>query len=330
MKFDKLLTMKLAVLLLVVFYLVAYFCLGCATTSTSPPDGRIAEPTAKSLHILYFPETGHSLQSPFLAYYLSNQGLNRLGYPITEALTHEGWQVQYFQNARLEIHPENDPAYFITVGWLGQLNHRTQAPIHHQNALQDTKTEYHFFPETGHTLSGDFLTFFRANGDTVQFGRPISEPFIHRGRISQDFQSARFIWYPDLPPQARVQLEPLGETYFLSSGLSLRLLDPIPPPPNATRNEHPLVSLPENTEVKLTIETTPNPAIIRVIATFFVSDLPLENYTPLLSWGENRRELPPTRSSGQTHTLINISMSPTETFRLYTISGQKELASITY
>lgn len=322
--------MKFAVLLLVASYLVACFCFGCAATSTNTKSNQIVKPTATNLQILYFPETGHSLQPPFLAYYLSNQGFNRLGYPITEALTHEGWQVQYFQNARLEIHPENDPAYFITVGWLGQLNHRTQAPIHHQNALQGTKTEHLYFPETGHTLSGDFLTFFQANGDTAQFGRPISEPFIHRGRISQDFQSARFIWYPDLPPQARVQLEPLGENYFLSSGLSLRLLEPIPPPSNATHYDHPLVSLPDNTEVKLTIETTPNPAIIRVIATFSVSDLPLENYTPLLSRGENRRKLPPTRSSGQTHTLINIYMSPIETFRLYTTSGQKELASITY
>lgn len=322
--------MKFAVLFLIMLYLAPCFSFGCTTTSTSPKDGQIAGPTAKNLHIIYFPETGHSLQPPFLAYYLSNQGLNRLGYPITEALTHEGWHVQYFQNARLEIHPENDPVYFITVGWLGQLNHRTQAPIHRQNALPGTKTEHFYFPETGHTLSGDFLTFFRANGDTVQFGRPISEPFIHQGRISQDFQSARFIWYPDLPPQARVQLEPLGETYFLGSGLSLRLLEPVPPPPNATHYEQPLASLPDNTEVKLTIETTPNPAIIRVIATFFVSNLPLENYTPLLSWSENRRKLPPTRSSGQTHILIDISMSQTETFRLYTTSGQKELASVTY
>lgn len=322
--------MKFAVLLPIMFYLVACFCFGCAATTTDIKDGLTVEPIATNLHILYFPETGHSIRPPFLAYYLSNQGLNRLGYPITEALTHEGWQVQYFQNARLERHPENDPAYFITVGWLGQLNHRTQAPIHHQNALQDTKTEQLYFPETGHTLNGDFLTFFRANGDTVQFGRPISEPFIHQGRISQDFQSARFIWYPDLPPQARVQLEPLGENYFLSSGLSLHLLEPIPPPPNAIHYEHPLVSLPDNTEVKLAIEMTPNPAIIRVITTLFESDLPLENYTPLLSWGENRRKLPPTRSSGQTHALINISMSQIETFRLYTTSGQKELASITY
>jgi len=293
-------------------------------------SGQIAEPITIDTRSLYFPETGHSIQPPFLAYYLSNQGPVRLGYPITEALTHEGWQVQYFQNARLEVHPENDPAYFITVGWLGQLNQRTQAPIHQSGQEQNDRLEYSYFPETGHTLQGDFWRYFRVNGDTVQFGRPISEPFLYHGQISQDFQSARFIWYPNLPSQARVQLEPLGENYFLSSGLPLNLLEPIPPPANARPYTPPLISFTAEVKAKLEIETTPNPAMVRVVATILQDGLPLENYAPWLSWGENRRPLPPTRSAGQTHALVDVSKSQVETFWLYAPPEQKLLAVITY
>ncbi|OQY45010.1 MAG: hypothetical protein B6242_11480 [Anaerolineaceae bacterium 4572_78] len=178
---------------------------------------------------IYYPETGHTVSEPFLTFYLKTNGIKRLGYPITEVIEHEGWQVQYFQNARLELHPENDHAYRITVGWLGELLHRTRPPI-----LNPFIRQGKYFPKTGHTLHGQFLTYFENNGGSVQFGLPISEPFMaNDGLIYQDLQSARFIWYPTLPKESQVQLEPLGEIYFLQSGLSLDYLKPIHPPSTA-------------------------------------------------------------------------------------------------
>ncbi len=196
--------------------LTALLLTGCAGQKEKPPDAN---------SVLYFPETGHSIQPPFLNYFQPRGGVRLLGYPITEALNHEGWQVQYFQNARLEVHPENSPDYFITVGWLGELSNRTQPPI--PDPLNKSSR---YFPESGHSLSGDFLTFFEANGDTAQFGRPISEAFLCSGSICQDFQSARFIWQPQNLPQERVRLEALGKIYFLNSSLPVELLEPVPPP----------------------------------------------------------------------------------------------------
>jgi len=202
---------------------LVFFLFGCTQQTTSP--SLVGQKGLPEAEFLYFSETGHSVLPPFLSYYQQHNGLQRLGYPITEALDHEGWRVQYFQYGRLEVHPENQPDYFITVGWLGELSHRTQPPIPRPQGSQSR-----YFPDSGHSLSGDFLRYFEANGDTVQFGRPISEAFLCDGYICQDFQSARFIWRPQLPSSDRVQLESLGELYFQNSDLPSSLLSPVPPP----------------------------------------------------------------------------------------------------
>lgn len=284
---------------------------GCASSNAGKTEAAIPQ----SLQSLYFAETGHTVEPPFLAYYLNHPDPSLLGYPITEALDHEGWHVQYFQYARLEVHPENDPEYFITVGWLGQLSHRTQPPV-------QPKTTDNYFPETGHTLYGDFRDFYDAHGNSVQFGRPISEPFIHQGRITQDFQSARFIWYPDLPPNLRVELEPIGETYFLSSGLSLTLLDPVPQQSDAAVVQTPGEALPEDIMIYMKIEATPHENIIRIKATFLADEKRIAGYSSFLVWGENERLLPPTNRWGATHTLVDVSRNDAFEFGLYSLDGE--------
>lgn len=59
----------------------------------------------------YFPETGQALGGAFLNYWQANGGLARFGWPISpefEEAFPDGavYQVQYFQRARLEYHPE--------------------------------------------------------------------------------------------------------------------------------------------------------------------------------------------------------------------------------
>lgn len=73
----------------------------------------------------YYPETGHSLCEPFNIYWRQNGGLERFGYPITEAFetTIGGWTgtVQYFERRRMEHHLENrGTPYEILLGLLGQ------------------------------------------------------------------------------------------------------------------------------------------------------------------------------------------------------------------
>ena len=296
--------------------------LGCSTpASTVKPSDEGGDTVSQGR--LYFPATGHTVQPPFLAYYLNHQGFTKFGYPITEAIEHEGWQVQYFQFVRLEQHPENNPDYFITVGWLGQLSQRTQPPTYKPKPDQGR-----YFAETGHSLSGTFLTYFVENGGTVQFGLPISEPFIYQGRVAQDFQSARFFWYPDSPVQ--VQREPLGENYFLSSDLPLSLLQPIEPWPDDSIVQSSSITAVNGLEAQLRIEPTARQQVVRVIATIYQNQLPLADYVALLALGNNRRQLPPSRASGQTHTLVDLASRQQMRFTLYETSGQSILAATSY
>ena len=54
-----------------------------------------------------------------------------------------------------------------------------------------------FFPETGHTLSNEFLTFWRQHGELAIFGFPISEPVQQGGFTVQYFERARFELHPE-------------------------------------------------------------------------------------------------------------------------------------
>jgi hypothetical protein len=173
----------------------------------------------------YSPQTGHTVRGEFLRFFLIYGGGESLGYPLTEEIVVDGWTVQYFENGRLEFHPENEPAYRITVGWLGELLHRAQPPIPAARIPPAQNAHRRYFPETGHTLGGDFLSYFERNGGSVRFGLPISEPFLWHGRLVQDLQSARFIWTPE--KNVPVTLEQIGRFHFKFSGLDEALLEAV-------------------------------------------------------------------------------------------------------
>lgn len=71
-----------------------------------------------------------------------------------------------------------------------------------------------YFPETGHTVSGEFLgKYFSTSNFELLYGLPITEAFLdpRTGRQVQYFERARFELYPEQPPELRVRLTPLGE-----------------------------------------------------------------------------------------------------------------------
>jgi len=54
-------------------------------------------------------------------------------------------------------------------------------------------------PDTGHSIGGYMLDYWRANGAASVFGNPISEPFAsENGRYSQAFEGGVFEFYPEL------------------------------------------------------------------------------------------------------------------------------------
>lgn len=70
-----------------------------------------------------------------------------------------------------------------------------------------------YFPDTGHTVSGEFWKFYQSN-DRMAFlaGSPITEQFVdpQTSRTVQYFQRARFEYYPENLEGERVKLTSLG------------------------------------------------------------------------------------------------------------------------
>ena len=73
-----------------------------------------------------------------------------------------------------------------------------------------------FFPETGHSVRGDFLRFFKnVPNASLVFGYPITEQITSKdGRTVQYFQRVRFELRRDLPESQRVQLTPVGQALY--------------------------------------------------------------------------------------------------------------------
>ena len=87
---------------------------GAPTTAVSPRDGDV-----------HFRETGHNVTPDFFTYWQANGGLNQFGYPLTEEFSQQladgkTYTVQYFERARFERHPENQPPYTILLGQFGR------------------------------------------------------------------------------------------------------------------------------------------------------------------------------------------------------------------
>lgn len=73
-----------------------------------------------------------------------------------------------------------------------------------------------FFPETGHHVRGDFLSFYKGvPNPSLVFGYPITEQITSSdGKTVQYFQRARFELRTDLPENQRVQLTPVGQALY--------------------------------------------------------------------------------------------------------------------
>ncbi|MGN6562578.1 MAG: S8 family peptidase [Thermomicrobiales bacterium] len=158
---------------------------------------------------VYFDATGHTLSDVFLQYWQQNGGLALFGYPISEPFTEvspadgKPYTVQYFERNRFELHPEfAGTPYEVELGLLGSeaTQGRSFDPAPPPLISTDTRV---YFPETKHSLTGDFLQYWQQNGGLAIFGYPISEPFQEvsptDGKIYlvQYFQRNRFELHPE-------------------------------------------------------------------------------------------------------------------------------------
>ncbi|HET7034079.1 MAG TPA: polysaccharide deacetylase family protein [Thermomicrobiaceae bacterium] len=156
---------------------------------------------------VYFPVTGHHVADQMLTYWRTQGELPIFGYPLTEPIQRDGLTVQYFERARLELHPElAGTPYGVELTLLGDqaVAGRKEAAFQRAggNGANDSKDRV-YFSTTGHYLAYGFKSFWQANGGLAIFGYPISEEFSEKnpdnGQIYtvQYFERARFEYHPE-------------------------------------------------------------------------------------------------------------------------------------
>jgi hypothetical protein len=188
--------------------------------------------------VRYFPETKQSLAGRFLEYWTLNGGLMQQGYPISPLLEEQSaidgktYDVQYFERAVFEMHPENQRPNDVLLSLLGVLAYRDKYPNGAPGQVANNDPGSIFFPETGKRLGGSFLIYFMAHGGVPQQGLPISDEFNEtspldgKTRVVQYFERAVFEWNPSNQPPYNVLLSQLGTFAYKAKNT--------PPPPTPT------------------------------------------------------------------------------------------------
>ncbi len=159
---------------------------------------------------LYFKETGHNLQGVFRSYWERSGGLSLYGFPMSEEFSEVNpqdgrtYNVQYFERARFEYHPENrGTAFEVLLGHLGRaitVGRENEGPF---QRIAATSPDRLYYKESGHSLGGAFRAYWERNGGLPQFGFPITEEFNELNSSDgktyavQYFERARFEYHPE-------------------------------------------------------------------------------------------------------------------------------------
>ena len=174
-------------------------------TPATPVAPQVQTPTS-----WYFPETGHTLSDQFLAYWLQNGGLTSFGYPRTEPFVEydplEGasYLVQYFERARFELHPEFAGTEFeVLLGHIGRWALQEHRGLDPWATAGPPVPGKRYFPETGHSMSPIFESYWEERGGIYRFGYPVSGEFhefnVEDGNtyLVQYFERARMEHHPE-------------------------------------------------------------------------------------------------------------------------------------
>ncbi|HET6261851.1 MAG TPA: hypothetical protein VFG99_06385, partial [Chloroflexia bacterium] len=238
------------------------------------------------------------------------------GWPITarrpEISVEDGrsYEVQWFERARYEAHPEHKAPYDVLLGRLGatlvegrgRVDPNTQqvrnpadqpfVPVA-RSADADGKSKA-WFQETRHSLSGKFLEQWNRYGGLAQFGFPLSEQFQEASPTDgktytvQYFERNRFELHPGNPAPYDVELGLLGVQQHLLTPVPADQL-PIAPPKGVTSSKGTMVqgSFQEPTSLVGFEETT-------VVAARFLDAITFQdalvhaddkgNWFPLAAW----------------------------------------------
>lgn len=174
-----------------------------------PPEAEAERGVASRSQVLYVPATGQFLTGEFLAFYNRAGGAKILGNPITASMQEDGLTVQYTERFRLEFWPSRPDGQRVGLSLLGEMLHGPGPGI----PREVVAAGFRWFPETRHSVGGDILRFYDANGGVNVFGLPIGEQFAENGRLVQHFQRATLEVDASRPAADRVVLRNLGDQY---------------------------------------------------------------------------------------------------------------------
>lgn len=221
----------------------------------NPVSAQLSQPADRR----HFPETGFYVEGLFLNYWEEHGGLPQQGYPISSQflemsdLDGKTYQVQYFERAVFEMHPENQPPHNVLLSQLGTFRYRAKYGEAGAPNQQPNMKDAQLFKETGFYVGGIFLQYWQSHGGLPQQGYPISNEFSEVSDLDgksytvQYFERAVFEVHPENPPPYNVLLSQLG-TFRLKEkypagppsggGDPPNPVDPVPPP-KATAQPNP-------------------------------------------------------------------------------------------
>lgn len=162
---------------------------GTTATSTTPDSGE-----------------GYPVATTFLDFYNTHDGLRTLGVAISSEQPENGVLVQYFENGRLEYHPQLPANSQIVLANLGELLYGPSPCVEPESVESGAL----YFSATCHSVRLEFRTFFDKYGGVSFFGYPISEMYIENGRFVQRFERAIIIWDGAQSPEFQFRLDHLG------------------------------------------------------------------------------------------------------------------------
>jgi spore germination protein YaaH len=202
--------------------------------SATPPTARQATNTQPTLDSQYFADTGHYLSPRFKNFWQQHGSAKILGAPLTDEISEtqpDGTvlQVQYFQNARLEYHPENkNPNDQILVGAIGReivTNLAVNRVLKLLPKVSPISNNAHptcdssvarssascYFPQTGQIVANGFKSFWQNNGGLPSFGLALTPEFSEQNLFDGKTYTVQYF------ERARLQYEPLNQSISLGA-----------------------------------------------------------------------------------------------------------------
>lgn len=211
-------------------FAIAALLLTMVAPLTSPAAAEWSAPRT-----VYFDETGQTLDQVFLDVWRDSGGANAFGYPISPEITLDNDHVvQYMEYARFEYWPEGDAdGKHFHIGKIGE----ELRPINLQRSIatwsstgstapttrsEDTlaiakawlplsesavSADARFIEATGHTVSGDFQSFWENTGEASYLGNPISETYVSGTTTFQVFENGQLAQKKD----GEVEMVPVGK-----------------------------------------------------------------------------------------------------------------------